>query len=95
LCAPRWATGSRVGELGRLGCAEEALRRCAGPGGRVGAWCGWWRCEPLPQEGEQPVEEELPGVSVEVEPVLVIHWRLVPGGEEERLGFGWRTSCRS
>jgi hypothetical protein len=52
-------------------------------------------CEPRPQEGEQSVEEELPGVSVEVELVLVIHWRLVPGGEEERLGFGWRTSCRS
>jgi len=48
----------------------------------------WWRCEPLPQEGEQPAEEELPCVSVEVELVLVIHWRLVPGGEEERLGFG-------
>ena len=42
----------------------------------------------LPQECEQPVEEELAGVGVEVELVLVTQWRLAAGGEEERLGFG-------
>jgi hypothetical protein len=30
----------------------------------------------------------LPGVGIEVELVLVPQWRLVAGGEEQRLGFG-------
>ena len=55
------------------------------PEGRLALWR---RCEPLPQECEHPVEEELAGVGVEVELVLVTQWRLVVGGEEDRLDFG-------
>ena len=42
----------------------------------------------MPQECEQALEEELPGVGVEVELVLMTQWRLVADGKEERLGFG-------
>jgi hypothetical protein len=47
-----------------------------------------WCCESLLQECEQPVEEELSGVGVEVELVFMTQRRLVTGGEEERLGAG-------